>query len=174
MGSQLSRYSSSISNSKKYRSSSSSSSSNNRSLDKTVEDKYNQVNNIYNKKQDKDIEISSDRLLHDGSILDINLVYKNVDDTKDDDSLIDNNYYHHHHHMKQKLYTCGDDNQIVMTDLHSLLYNKQSSLSSPSHSINYKGHTRAVNKIHMKSQMLFSVSRDLTLRMVRSTTILSY
>jgi hypothetical protein len=171
MGSQLSRYSSSISNSKKYRSSSS---SNNRSLDKT-EDKYNQINNIYNTKQDEDIEISSDRLLHDGSILDINLVYNNVDDTKDDDSLIDNNNYHHHHHhhhMKQKLYTCGDDNQIVMTDLHSLLYNKQS--SSSSHSINYKGHTRAVNKIHMKSQMLFSVSRDLTLRMVRSTTILSY
>jgi len=167
MGSQLSRYSSSISNSKKYRSSS----SNNRSLDKTVEDKYNQINNIYNTKQDEDIEISSDRLLHDGSILDINLVYNNVDDTKDDDSLIDNNYYHHHHHhMKQKLYTCGDDNQIVMTDLHSLLYSEQ---SSSSHSINYKGHTRAVNKIHLKSQMLFSVSRDLTLRMVRSTTILS-
>jgi hypothetical protein len=168
MGSQLSRYSSSTSHSKKYRSSSS---SNNRNLDKTVEDK---VNNIYNTKQDEDIEISSDRLLHDGSILDINLVYNNVDDTKDDDSLIDNNYYqHHHHHMKQKLYTCGDDNRIVMTDLHSLLYNNQSSSLSPSDSINYKGHTRAVNKIHMKSQMLFSVSRDLTLRMVRSTTILS-
>ena len=175
MGSQFSRDSSSVSyNSKKYRSSS----SNNRNLGKAIEDKYNKVNNnkvnnINNNvtKQDDDIEISSDRLLHDGSILDIKLVCNNVDATKEDGSLIDNN--NNNHYIKQKLYTCGDDNQIVMTDLNSLLRNNQSS-SPPSDSIYYKGHTRAVNKIHMKSQLLFSVSRDLTLRMVCSSTILSY
>ena len=130
MGNQPSRFS--ILRAKKYR--------NDSSIDNHAINDHYKIND-----SSKSIDmLSSQRLLHDGSILDMKLLVNNSNDGV------------------KHLYTCGDDNQIVLTHLDSLL--DPSTPSSPS--IYYKGHTRAVNRLHMKSQLLCSVSRDLTLRLV--------
>lgn len=142
MGSQSSRFS--LSKGRKYHGNNSSSNREVHEASRTGASATTDDNLILDSKQQQP-------LLHSSAILDMNI---------------------HHNDGIVYLYTCSDDNKIARSQLHGLIPRhhhpiQSSSITSIDNTIYYKSHTRAVNRIHIKSQVLYSVSRDLSLRMVR-------